>query len=229
MNATFTAYGYKDPKGPGSKYMHRPTGGAISNLSIRNYGYLTASSQTEYHRWEPMSFPVADRVEILTPRIEFNNEKGYFTNLYEFDATTDYHQENGVYRISAFGELKNRDQKEGGIGYGLKYTFSDNILSKHVSLRFHDAFENLRIIEPIILHEKTEITQISDHLIQISDGFTKIYMELETAGLKMEIGNMENYWAVYPALKAVPIIIAAEFPPTSILENIQYSYKIKTE
>ncbi len=33
--ATVTAYTYKDPKGPLSKYMFRPTGGAISALWLK--------------------------------------------------------------------------------------------------------------------------------------------------------------------------------------------------
>ena len=70
--------------------------------------------------------------------------------------------------------------------------------------------------------------EISDILIKISDGSTEIIMELETEGVKMEIGRKDNYWAVYPALQAVPIIITTEFPPTSILENVQYSFNIKT-
>ena len=59
--ATVTAYTYKDPKGARSKYMFRPTGGAISALWLKDYGFLQASSPTEYHRWEPMSFPVVER------------------------------------------------------------------------------------------------------------------------------------------------------------------------
>ncbi len=41
-----TAYGYKDPRGVSRKYMFRPGGGALSNLWLRDYGFLQASSQT---------------------------------------------------------------------------------------------------------------------------------------------------------------------------------------
>jgi len=83
LMATMSAYTYKDiEKKEKSKYMFRPSGGSISNLWVEGYGLLQASSQTFYARWEPMSFPVVDTVICLTPRIEYRNKEGYFTNLF---------------------------------------------------------------------------------------------------------------------------------------------------
>ena len=75
--STITAYRYKDvSKGSKSKYMYRPTGGSISNLWLQDHGFLQASSQTEYIRWEPMHFPEAEGIKCLTPRIEFKDSIG---------------------------------------------------------------------------------------------------------------------------------------------------------
>ena len=50
---TVTGYRYKDiRRGADFKYMHRPSGGSITNLWVKDYGYLQASGQTEYHRLE---------------------------------------------------------------------------------------------------------------------------------------------------------------------------------
>ncbi len=149
--ATVTAYTYKDPKGALSKYMFRPTGGAISALWLKGYGFLQASSPTEYHRWEPMSFPVVDeKTRPLTPRIEYStrasdSRKGgdthpaehYYTNLFEFDATVTRQEQEGKFIITASGRMKNREQAGGGVDYSCRYLFGDLSVEKGVTLRFN--------------------------------------------------------------------------------------------
>ena len=83
-----------------------------------------------------MHFPEAPGIECLTPGVEYVSDKGYFTNLYEFDASSVYIDRNESYVISAYGELKNKYQQQGGIGYGLKYNFFDSKLVKSVSIRY---------------------------------------------------------------------------------------------
>ena len=84
--ATVTGYRYKDVRqGADFKYMHRPSGGSITNLWVPDYGYLQASGQTEYHRWE-FNYPESPDSLTITPRIEFSDSNAYYTNLYDFDA-----------------------------------------------------------------------------------------------------------------------------------------------
>ena len=68
--------------------MFRPSGGSITNLWVKDYGYLQASGQTEYHKWE-MNYPEIDSAITITPRIEFTDSNAYYTNLYEFDSHMD--------------------------------------------------------------------------------------------------------------------------------------------
>lgn len=124
---TISAYSYKDPAGERSKYMHRPTGGSVCNLWLKDHGYFQASSQTIYKRWEPMSFPEIGEIKPLTPRIEFDSDEGSFTNLYEFDALLTNSEKDGTYAVTSIGELKNSKQQEGGISYRLQHHIGDNI------------------------------------------------------------------------------------------------------
>ena len=133
---TITGYRYKDiRRGADFKYMHRPTGGSITNLWVKDYGYLQASSQTEYHRWE-MNYPEGSGAISITPRIEFTDSNAYYTNLYEFDSHMKLNEENGAYVVEARGELKDRNRWEGGVAYILTHTVTDNSIEKNIKLRF---------------------------------------------------------------------------------------------
>lgn len=225
--ATITAYGYKDPKGEKSKYMFRPTGGAISNLWLKDYGFLQAASQTEYHRWEPMHFPEAEKVESLTPRIEFENEKGYFTNLFEFDATTNFTENSGKIKADVFGELKNRTQDAGGIGYSYKYIFTDTEVTKTVKLRYHSISDTVRIVEPVIDYKESSFVAIDNKTISIKKGGRTIHFELLSGNAILTMGeNAENYWSPYPALKAYPLVLTVLPDSTRIENEISFRFRI---
>lgn len=225
--ATITAYGYKDPKGAKSKYMYRPSGGAISNLWLKDYGFLQASSQTEYHRWEPMHFPEAAGLKSLTPRIEFSNEKGYFTNLFEFDATTNFYENENEIRANVYGELKNRDQEAGGIGYSYEYSFTDNSLAKKIQIRFHSLKDTIRIVEPIIQYKNVSIEQTGNNTVSIKTEKKSIEFEIKKGDVVLSIGDdAENYWSPYPALKAYPIILTIVPSNDEIEREITIRFKV---
>jgi hypothetical protein len=224
--ATITAYGYKDPKGENSKYMFRPTGGAISNLWIRDYGLFQASSQTEYHRWEPMHFPEAEKVESLTPRIEFENEKGYFTNLFEFDATTEFKELPDKITAEVHGELKNRKQEAGGIGYSYRYIFTKNELTKKIKLRYHSITDTIIIVEPLIDYKESSFVATDNKTISIKKGDRTILFELISGNASLSMGeNAGNYWSPYPALKAYPLVL--NILPDSVTFENEISFRLR--
>lgn len=225
--ATVTAYGYKDPKGEKSKYMFRPTGGAISNLWLKDYGFLQASSQTEYHRWEPMHFPEAEKVESLTPRIEFENENGYFTNLFEFDATTNFKENSGEIQADVYGELKNRTQEAGGIGYSYHYVFTNIEVTKTVKLRYHSISDTIRIVEPVTDYKGTSFVAIDSKTISIKNGDRTILFELISGNATLTMGeSAENYWSPYPALKAYPLVLTVLPDSTKVENEISFRFGI---
>ena len=153
--ATITGYRYKDiRRGADFKYMFRPSGGSITNLWVKNYGYLQASGQTEYHKWE-MNYPEMDSSITITPRIEFTDSDAYYTNLYEFDSHMEISENNGIYSVESFGELKDRNRWEGGVAYVLTNKIADNFIEKNIKLRFHGQKPEVKIIEPFIQNKNS--------------------------------------------------------------------------
>lgn len=225
--ATISGYTYKDPAGERTKYMHRPGGGAITNLWLNGHGYFQASSQTIYKRWEPMSFPEIPTPLPLTPRIEFNSDLGYFTNLYEFDAIMTTNENNGAYVVTSLGELKNSKQMEGGIAYRLRHIMNDNSLCKEIELLYHDVKSSVRIIEPIIYYPGMEFEQIDSKTIQIKMKSRTIEMKIISGNAEIELGtDQEKYKWSYPALKAFPIILNIACEKKDLRKEIQFCYKL---
>ncbi len=231
--ATVTSYGYKDyAAGAKSKYMYRPSGGAISNLWLKGHGYLQASSPTFYSRPEPMSFPEAPGTTSLTPRIEYTDTAGYFTNLFEFDGKMRTAAgKNNTYTIATTGDLKDKNWLSGGVGYRLGYRFSDNELVKTVTLIYHDARPAINIVEPFIHYKGMHFTPVNDSTVLITAGSKKIRFRLLHGRARLVTGdNADTYWTPYPALKAFPIELRVDPPPGDGFEQcIEYAITILHE
>jgi hypothetical protein len=228
--ATITAYGYEDPAKAKSKYMYRPSGGAISNLWVKDHGYLQASSVTIYQRPEPMHFPEAPGIKSLTPRIEFTDSAEYFTNLYEFNAKLEIHQsinKSNQYHISAIGEMKEKNWLMGGVGYKYDYVFSNNTIKKTVTLIYHDAWPSIRIIEPIIQYPGMTFEKIDTNTVLISAGTRKFKFTLINGSAELVLGkDKDKYWAPYPALRAFPIDLVVSPPKDGFVQTISYTLTI---
>ncbi|HSC37479.1 MAG TPA: hypothetical protein VLD19_06410 [Chitinophagaceae bacterium] len=227
--ATITSYGYKDyVAGAKSKYMYRPSGGAISNLWLAGHGYLQASSPTFYSRPEPMSFPEAPGTKSLTPRMEYTDTSGYFTNLFEFDSRMTVSEEkNNVYNIAAWGDLKDKNWLSGGVGYRLRYSFSDNELLKTVTLIYHDAHPVVSIVEPFINYKGTSFTRTDSSTVIMVSGGKKVRFRLLNGNARLVMGeNADKYWTPYPALKAFPIELRVNPGEDGFEQTIRYSITV---
>ncbi len=227
--STISAYGYKDiAKGYESKYMHRPTGGSICNLWVKDHGFLQASSQTEYQRWEPMHFPEADGIFPITPRIEYTGDRGYFTNLYEFDGILTVGSEGGNTLIRTLGELKNKQQEPCGISYLYSHEFADDYLVKRVKVNYHGLRSDISIIEPIIWHEDMEFLRESESSVLISGKTRKFRFEIIEGEAELISGgeNMHMYWSPYPSLRAYPIILKVPVKGEELSNSITYKLTI---
>lgn len=225
---TVTAYNYKDYIGGAkSKYMYRPAGGAISNFWVKDHGYLQASSVTRYSRPEPMSFPEAPDVKSLTPRIAFEDSLGYFTNLYEFDAIMELDSSGADhFKIGISGELKDENWRYGGVAYKLQYAISDSSLLKTVELTYHDAKPLIQIIEPVIAYEGMTFRQLDSRTIFLETPTRSFELRAISEGLSFELDEREepNYWAPYPALKALPFVARIHPPKLGFTKRISYEW-----
>lgn len=226
--ATITGYSYKDiRRGADFKYMHRPSGGSITNLWVENYGYLQASSQTEYFQWE-FNYPKAENTLTLTPRIEFTDSNAYYTNLYEFDSRIYVSENNSEFIVTASGELKDRNRWEGGVAYNLTHIIADQFIEKKIKLRFHGSTSEVRIVEPFVQNPNTSFNKISDNKVEILGGTQEFIFELITKDCEFEIGTDNNkYNQPLPSLKGYPIIIKVKPDNENFLKEVHYRIKIK--
>lgn len=226
--ATITAYGYKDyASGSKSKYMYRPSGGAISNLWIKDHGYFTASSATVYSRPEPMTFPEAPGTRSLTPRIEYTDTSGYYTNLFEFDSHL-YLGGNAKtgFTVNASGELKDKNWFSGGVGYRLDYVFTDNQLRKSVTLVYHDTRVPVSILEPVIDFAGTRFDRINDSTLLIVAGKKKLEFRLLSGNAELLTGkDRAKYWTPFPALKANPVELVVK-PGAATQQTVVYTITV---
>jgi len=225
---TVTGYRYKDiRRGADFKYMHRPSGGSITNLWVEDYGYLQASGQTEYYRWE-MNYADAPNSLTITPRIEFTDSNAYYTNLYEFDSHMKLVENNGGYIVETMGELKDRNRWEGGVAYVLTHTITDNSVEKNIRLRFHGQKPEISIVEPFIENDNTVFKQINNQTVEILGGTREFVFELLSEGYTIELGTDEQrYKQPFPALKGYPIIIKVTPDSDSFVKTINYKITIK--
>lgn len=224
--STVTAYNYKDgEKRDKSKYMHRPSGGALSLVWAEDFGLLQAASQTKYIRGEPMHFPEVDSVACLTPRIEYANKRGYFTNLYEFDAQLQTREPApGNYSVSTRGELRDKRMLAGGIGYAMDYLFTDSSYTKSVTLVFHDDRDSVSMIEPFVQHEGMAMNRVDAATIDIVYPHAAFRFAVTEGDARLTSGEGERYyWSPYPAVKAYPIIVRVAPPANGFLRKIAYS------
>lgn len=220
---TITAYRYKDLKKRfKSKYMHRPTGGSISNLWVEGHGFLQISSQTEYHRWEPMHFPEVGEMLPLTPRIEFENENGYFTNLYEFDGRLSVENRSTAV-ITTSGELSDRKLLPGGVAYTWKHEIFDDAIEKTVVLRYHDGNRDVRIVEPMVQQPGMTFDLVDARTVDIQGEKRVFRFEIIAGNVKIDLGKDEaKYWAVFPSMKAYPIVLRVQKPEAEFKQKIKY-------
>lgn len=226
--ATITAYRYKDPAGAKGKYMFRPDGGAISHLWAAGHGFMSASSPTIYTRPELMSFPEAPGVLPLTPRIEYTDSTGYFTNLFEFDGRLSAAEKGpGRYAVTVSGELKDKYWLTGGVGYRLDYLFTDSALQKTVTVTFHDARPVVHVIEPLVQYAGMTFKQQDDHTILIRAGEKQWALKILQGHARWVAGKeAARYWTPYPALKAWPLELEITPGPQAITASVTYSLQV---
>lgn len=229
--ATVTAYGYEDHAARAkSKYMYRPSGGAQSYLWLEGHGALQASSVTVYSRPEPMHFPEAPDIRSLTPRIEYTDSLGTFTNLFEFDGRMTVRTAGTgtkTFSIATTGELKDRNWLSGGIGYRLEHRYGDREVLTTVHLTYHDARRVVSIVEPIIDRKGMTFERMGPRAVRINAGKRVIEFTLLEGEAELRTGvARERYWAPYPALRAYPIELIVHPAGEEFTREITYRLRI---
>ena len=227
---TVSAYGYKDLTNTnGGQYNQHPTGGSACNIWVEDFGFLQTSSQTKYVRGETMHMPVIeDTVICLTPRIEFTNENGYFTNLYEFEGRiTAAKSDNSIVTVTTTGELKNEKWYQGGVGYTLSHKLFDNYIEKRVKINFHDRQPLVRIIEPIVQDQNTKFEWTSPKKVFIKGEHQSLVFEIVAGDFQIEEAELSSrYMFPFPAMKCFPLVIKVHAPVEGFEQEVKYRITI---
>ena len=215
--STVTAYGYQTGPGTGAKTMFRPTGGAMSALWVEGFGLLQASSQTEYHRWEPMSFPEMGMPTPLTPRLEVSADGRMWTNLYEFDASLTASETATGVECRASGVLKDRERQASGVPYSIEYHFSGTGLTKTYELRSGAGI----IVEPVIYDADLTVGQPDPHTILLIRPGGTLRLHSPEAEIRADWTGLRDCRQFYPSLRALPLVLdLPEGKPVTLIYKV---------
>jgi hypothetical protein len=228
--ATVSAYDYEDRDNWGKgKYHHNPRGGALCNVYLDGFGWLTTSSQTRYQRGEYVHMPeVKDSIQCLTPRIEYADKRGYFTNLYDSKADIITQNTDNEVIIQANGELCDSLNRPGGVAFGYEYIFGEKSLQKKLKLRYHGRTPLIKIIEPIVLEAGVKVEKINAQTVKISSPNKTIYFRVKSENITLKVGeNAQNYWFPFPGLRCYPIVLEINSPKDDFKNQIEYEYEIE--
>ena len=200
FHGTVCAYGYQARK-PDSKFMQRPTGGAMTLLWAEGFGLVQAASQTRYRRWEA-SFPWMPDIRPLTPRIETVRDGVYYTNLYDFDAAL---LPDPDFACNVSGALKDSTRSACEATYRIRYAFSEASLSKAYTVTGGPA----RIVEPVIVDEGVRSLSCDGRSVRIVRDGAALIITLSggDARLTLDAAASPLYRQVFPALRCVPVVV----------------------
>jgi hypothetical protein len=229
---TVSAYGYRDPSRTNDgQYNQHPTGGSVCNLWAEGAGFLTTSSQTRYVRGESIHMPVAkDTAICLTPRIEYRDSLGYFTNLYEFEGrqTTRSTRETTAV-VTTTGELKDEDWTPGGVSYSLTNALYDNGIVKTIRLTFHDRTPTVRIVEPIVTDDATRVTFEGPRRVLVHSSSRTFAIDLldGATALRADPANPFSLFP-FPAMRATPVVMLVNPPDNGSVAVVRYRIALAT-
>jgi hypothetical protein len=232
---TISAYDYIDQLNWGEgRYSQFPGGGSACNLWVKGFGLLQTSSPTRYIRGEVIHMPeIKDSIRCLTPRIEFTDTGGYYTNLYERNGlmTINKTNDNNI-SISVSGELRNEKLAPGGVSYELSHLLLEKSVIKTVKVTYHDNQPVISIVEPVVYQEGMVVKQITDKKIEIKYPGKEFVFEIVSGDVLIELGrNIDLFWQPFPAVRAFPVVLKIIPPENPFSEEnykkeIVYSFKL---
>jgi hypothetical protein len=233
--ATVSAYDYEDRDNWGKgKYHHNPRGGALCNVYLDDFGWLTTLSQTRYQRGEYVHMPeVKDSIQCLTPRIEYQDSRGYFTNLYDSKADIQVAESKisegkMTAEVSVNGELCDSLNRPGGVAFGYEYIFGEKSLQKNLKLRYHGRNPEIKIIEPIVLESGVKVEKMDGKTVKISSSKKTLYFKVKSENVILKVGeNAENFWFPFPGLRCYPIVLEINPPVNDFSHQINFTYEIE--
>jgi len=225
LMATVTAYGHKVPME--DKHSNHPTGGSISALWADGYGWLQLSSGSRYEPWESIHMPeISEPLRPLTPRIEFHDGDGWYTNLHEFNGRIWVERGEGdcVAVVSTYGELKDANQTPCGVAYIWTHRFFDHAVEKEVILRYHgEVRPAVQIVEPVVWMPGLRLERTGSREIRLEGGLKLVRLVLEEGPAQLRLGeHPELYRWPFPSARCLPIVIEVAAPEGFGRRTVRY-------
>jgi len=203
-------------------------GGSITNLWVEGFGengYMQSSSTASYKRIEPMHMPIEKDLLPLTPRIEFNTDSAYYSNIFEDAAMMTADTEADNIKVSTSGDMKTIKGKKSKVNFNLAHRFYADYLTKEITVKGESrAF---RLIEPIVNDPGIKFYLKNESTVIIKTSASKTEWELSVTGstvpFHISLGtDTEKYWCPFPGVEAFPVIISfntvSEAPQTITLK-----------
>jgi hypothetical protein len=237
LMATISGYQYIDQQNWGEgRYGQFPAGGSLCNLWIKEYGLLQTSSPTRYIRGEIIHMPeINEPIKPHTPRIEFSDSSGYWTNLYDrFGSMRAVQLDAGHVQVSYAGELRNAQHLPGGVSFRYTHLIKDSSVTKCVECAYHDARPEIQIVEPLVWQPDMEVVMREDRSVRICARNREFLFQLLEGDAEIVLGEeRELCWQPFPELRTFPIILKIARPENPFVHDnyktrIRYTLQIQT-
>lgn len=188
-------------------------GGSISNLWYDGFGdngYLQSASTASYSRIEKMHMPNENDLLPLTPRIEFNSDTSWFSNIFEANAEMEVQKHQDHFSVLTKGIMQSGNGRKSKVNFSLINSFYDSYLTKEYTVE--GSLQEFRIIEPIVNDPGTKFILENDSTVLIKTALSNVEWELKiissTVPVKLALGTDSNkYWCPFPAVEAYSVII----------------------
>lgn len=205
---TVTAYGvhYKD------KNSGHCSGGALSCLYHTQLGLLSASSMTEYQRWEKhnmLDHKTVDNFMSLTPRLELVVEgKSVYSNINDFQAKLNFNETENELLIHTKSRLvsgKHKVPESGVINVSINYTINATSLTIEIGTDSKPAEGKLSFIFPLVCSNLDKLN-LQENSLRLTNAKGSLNLE-SNYELSTSIPNDQRVYNFVPGLQAYPVEI----------------------
>ena len=187
---------------------YQATGGSLSMLHHARVGPVCVASMTEYERIEENNqLPQPGPEFALTPRLELTHDGGTYSNIYDLGAEVRTEDTNGLIEVETEVALLDADHTApAGVSsaYGIKYTFSEEIVRIRSRPLTATAVHAARLIIPIVSPGAEPIHRVNVNAIEIikPDGTVRVTANVP---LQLREGSAAREFNMVPGVQAVPM------------------------
>jgi hypothetical protein len=190
-------------------------GGSLTQLWWEGYGewgFLQASSVTDYLRLEAIHLPVVEPAPApLTPRVEVMIDGRRYTNLFDEGVRLTVASREDHVEVVATGELRDIEGRTAGVGFGLTQRFYDDRIVKEYRLHATRTV-TVSVIEPVVNEPSRRIEEAAPGVFRLggaTGGTWRISARADQPHVVTSGENAANYWHPFPAVRAHPLVLTA--------------------